>query len=429
MYNRLYTISVIACVITAIPAMSSAHFSVLDPWVGRCAQGGCGSSASNRGSSTATRRDSDGWYQQQQADLARLERERQQEQREREQKSAAAYASGLNAESREQWAEAASQFILALQLTPGNVDIRTHLGRVNRALADQRADNASAVALAQMRDEIADALASAELQSMKEQLDEKMAEDELAAIARSVRALHDRDLSISHSSKDARNAPIPAAVVAIGSVSNGCGPGPTASLEPRQLDTWTFHGLTSAKVFTISFRDACDLHDAAYNGAEVYDAINRGYVDHFAWSREQADEKFLRDLKSICNRELQHEPAPLFSCNKYATSYYYGVRRGGEAAWVHRPHLIGRWIVSDPKEAAIWEFKQDGRSTTAAIRGVGKNAKYRGRFTGTVVSGFEVSTLEGVLTETSAGRTTRRRISIPVSNGLDRSSTMIRPAN
>jgi hypothetical protein len=128
-------------------------------------------------------------------------------------------------------------------------------------------------------------------------------------------------------------------------------------------------------------------------------------------------------------RELQHEPAPLFSCNKYATSYYYGVRRGGEAAWVHRPHLIGRWIVSDPKEAAIWEFKQDGRSTTAVIRGVGRNAKYRGRFTGTVVSGFEVSTLEGVLTETSAERTTRRRISIPVSNGFDRSSTMIRPAN
>ena len=76
--------------------------------------------------------------------------------------------------------------------------------------------------------------------------------------------------------------PVPEAVVSLASVSNGCGPG-DASSEYRYGDDSSFVNtnlpFAGEKVWHVSFREACELHDAGYSGAEVYDGLNGGYYD------------------------------------------------------------------------------------------------------------------------------------------------------
>ncbi len=54
----------------------------------------------------------------------------------------------------------------------------------------------------------------------------------------------------------------------------------------------------------VRLRNACNIHDAAYNGITIYDALDKRYVDFRRWTRLQIDEKFRADIRGLCRREL-----------------------------------------------------------------------------------------------------------------------------
>jgi hypothetical protein len=107
--------------------------------------------------------------------------------------------------------------------------------------------------------------------------------------------------------KDSVEAPVP-----ISTVANGCGGAGWDSLVKAQ----NFLGNTSSyrnskvqrrvktKLYTVSFVEACKLHDAGYAGAVVRDVINGGIVDFRRWTRKQVDDKFLADMRTLCTRQI-----------------------------------------------------------------------------------------------------------------------------
>lgn len=104
-------------------------------------------------------------------------------------------------------------------------------------------------------------------------------------------------------------------------VANGCGPGFTrwadeAGDGTRFADDHTFLGgegynARDSPAYIANFRDACDLHDAAYEGCGpsnpvcpwlVYDAINNRVLDYSrsTVSRKAIDDQFLEDMRTLC---------------------------------------------------------------------------------------------------------------------------------
>ena len=59
-----------------------------------------------------------------------------------------------------------------------------------------------------------------------------------------------------------------------------------------------------AKSYTVDFTEACNLHDAGYGGAVVRDKLRGGIKDFRGWSRKQVDEKFLADMRLLCERTI-----------------------------------------------------------------------------------------------------------------------------
>jgi len=98
--------------------------------------------------------------------------------------------------------------------------------------------------------------------------------------------------------------------VPIASVSNGCGGAGWASFVKAQ----NYLGNTSvyrdsnknplAAKYTVDFTEACNLHDAGYAGAVVYDKINKRVVDYRKWSRADVDKKFLEDMRTLCRQRI-----------------------------------------------------------------------------------------------------------------------------
>lgn len=91
--------------------------------------------------------------------------------------------------------------------------------------------------------------------------------------------------------------------VPIGLVSNGCGTNAWGSL----LE-WTQNTLGDTRTYggkTVEVKPACDLHDAAYVGATVFDTFQGKVVDLRTTSRKQADRTFLSDIRDICAGELK----------------------------------------------------------------------------------------------------------------------------
>lgn len=160
-------------------------------------------------------------------------------------------------------------------------------------------------------------------------------------------ALAHRDAAVSYP-RNTASPPYPTAVVDIGSVSNGCGPGNSASSDTRLFDTSTYLNSNNpgGQRYVVNFRDACDLHDAGYWGAEVADPVNGGYVDYFGWSKEQIDSKFLVDMQILCRRQIQSAPAALADClgtggktSVGALSRYNAVVAHGASSFVPRPSI------------------------------------------------------------------------------------------
>jgi hypothetical protein len=86
-------------------------------------------------------------------------------------------------------------------------------------------------------------------------------------------------------------------------VSNGCGTAAWGSgpewLQNALGDTRTY-GTT-----TVQIRPACNVHDAAYLGATVYNEFTKRVEDFRTTSRKQADHEFLDNIRDICAKALR----------------------------------------------------------------------------------------------------------------------------
>ena len=115
----------------------------------------------------------------------------------------------------------------------------------------------------------------------------------LVAVAASLLAL-----TAAHAADD------DAALVSLASVSNGCGGG-VAGEDARFFDTLDYQGVK------VSFREACNVHDACYSGAVVRDPFGRPpgtVVDFRDWSRQRCDDVFLDNLQALCRRQIHDSP-------------------------------------------------------------------------------------------------------------------------
>jgi hypothetical protein len=94
--------------------------------------------------------------------------------------------------------------------------------------------------------------------------------------------------------------------------SNGCGGGPLAPLMNAVAD-WTLVHIPVVSLVIgdawVHFRPACDQHDYAYDGIRAFDTFTGKYVDYAPMTRRQADDKFARDLRTSCDRQLRAKNA------------------------------------------------------------------------------------------------------------------------
>lgn len=83
---------------------------------------------------------------------------------------------------------------------------------------------------------------------------------------------------------------------------------PPSSSDSCDGEKWTYE---------VDFRDACNLHDAGYEGRFgvivdgtwveqrlVYDRVLDVDVDFSTWSRAQVDEHFYQDMKALCTQQV-----------------------------------------------------------------------------------------------------------------------------
>lgn len=96
-------------------------------------------------------------------------------------------------------------------------------------------------------------------------------------------------------------------LVDIDLVSNTCGGAgweSVVAVENTFGNTSVYVDDASDHPYTVSFVDACNLHDAGYGGQTVYDRINKEIVDYHRWSRKQVDHKFRSDMVKLCRRQI-----------------------------------------------------------------------------------------------------------------------------
>ena len=89
--------------------------------------------------------------------------------------------------------------------------------------------------------------------------------------------------------------------IALDQVSDGCG---QAGSEFKAHDQ-TYKS-NNGQSLTVDFTDACNLHDAAYSGALVWDRINGQFIDFSDsyWTKAQINEKFRLDLQRLCLKKF-----------------------------------------------------------------------------------------------------------------------------
>ena len=123
--------------------------------------------------------------------------------------------------------------------------------------------------------------------------------------------------------------------VPIAYVSNGCGGQTGVNIldksQTKWLDTQKFAGIT------VVFKDACNVHDAAYSGVAVKDVfLKNKVVDYARWTRALIDSQFLSELQQACAKYLAPSAgtnpkvaAAIPDCLNWANRYYKAVRLVG----------------------------------------------------------------------------------------------------
>ena len=192
---------------------------------------------------------------------------------------------------------------------------------------------------------------------------------------------------------------LPDALVSIASVSNGCGGGVAGAYGIQQAlgNTSTF--LNSNNPFgtryTVHFEMACNLHDAGYSGSKVLDPINGGIIDYFTYDQKQVDDKFLADMRKLCDEQIPAK-APVARADCKATggktsfgaeTRYNFVRSLGHHFFRVRPELNGAWTGG----GVTMEIAQGHR----LISGSWRVGDVTGEFRGTLISRDQDSLVEG----------------------------------
>lgn len=173
------------------------------------------------------------------------------------------------------------------------------------------------------------------------------------------------------------SGPLPAGAVEIASVSNGCGGGKydvvvTAMNLVGNSSVYLNSANPLGHRYIVFFKAACDLHDAGYTGAKVWDSINGGWYDFFGLTKKQVDRKFLDDMRKLCEEQIPASASvALADCKGRggitsfgAESRFNFVRDHGEG-YRERPRLDGQW--RDPVECRLPAFTvyQEGRALLA----------------------------------------------------------------
>ncbi len=207
------------------------------------------------------------------------------------------------------------------------------------------------------------------------------------------------------------------ALVPIESVSNGCGGG-VASMEPRFGDRSTYLNSNdpAGQTFVVDFRDACNLHDAGYSGAKVRDKLNGRTIDFFTWTRQEVDEKFLDDMRNLCEKAIPAwAKTALADCKANggktsfgAESRYDVVRRFGGLFYNDRPNLSGKWFSPDnPSSSPKWTVTQRRREVTADWSGGKGHQGLRCHFEGLLVTFDQSSVVAGIVTSIEGSKKSR----------------------
>ena len=215
---------------------------------------------------------------------------------------------------------------------------------------------------------------------------------------------------------------LPSAVVSLASVSNGCGGGEAGTAQ-RFGDTSTYLNSNNplGKRYHVNFREACNLHDAGYSGAKVRDPFAGGaVVDFLGKTQEQVDEKFLRDMRSLCVAQIPAEATvALADCKASggktstgALTRYNIVRTFGHIFWRPRPSLAGVWKGGDPPVAVTMEHSL--RYVRATWRSGSGDSAIAAEFRGTLISRDQDSVVKGTVRLKNAAKTLQRPMSITV---------------
>ena len=195
------------------------------------------------------------------------------------------------------------------------------------------------------------------------------------------------------------NEPAPAGSIPIEKVSNGCGGG-GASTEPG-LQNWlgdsaTFRGSLLEPAFTVNFHEACNLHDAAYSGAYVWDSINGGYKDFRGTSREEADDEMQKNMDKLCEAKIPSRYQDTIATCKAGIGHWLIVRGLGWAIYRDRYDLGGGWANTNPGwplcdiGAGLWNITQTGREVSVSWQH-GTSGGQRGSFKGILVTGDNIT--------------------------------------
>jgi hypothetical protein len=192
--------------------------------------------------------------------------------------------------------------------------------------------------------------------------------------------------------------------IAIEKVSDGCGQ--EGSLFRAHDQTYE---TDKGQKVNVDFNEACNLHDAAYSGALVWDSINGSFIDYSEprWTKAAINEKFKHDLQRLCFRAFPDAAGTgaenaLLTCltsndvRKFGTwgalSFYDIVNSLFGASPRERIDLTSNWKntavgfpLCDIAGNDPMTIKQNGREVTAEWQN-GTGSQY-GHFRGTLITG------------------------------------------
>jgi hypothetical protein len=184
-------IAILQASVLSTPAL--AHFEALSHWVGACAQ-----SEGVVSPSPPTRSQIN-----EQLELDRIEKALREEQQ-RANRAAQDDRAGSAAGSRQDWKEAAGEFLAALNLEPDNAEYRAHLENANYMLQAQQTSSE----IADLRKEVETEIAADEIVALRRQEERQSRSEELAALYKSILAERCRtmQLDVDQVTDDARRA-------------------------------------------------------------------------------------------------------------------------------------------------------------------------------------------------------------------------------